>query len=246
MFRHQHRPLIYPPDVHRMKKLALVFLSLLAAASVTGAPRPYHLELEVTPKTAFPWMGRFGDVDVHVYPGGVRGEALWLNAFSRNGAKHVTVVNPLGRMYVDLATSEIAPTLAKLAGSSAGAERGARPALGPTMKGKVKGIAATRHRLLYGPKAWIDVWTTDVVPPNPQLRLLVRNAIAGVSPGTAAVADQLPGTPVYVELNFRRFQKLPIVRLKKLEYDAGGQEDALTLGKLYVRAGLLEKLLGIR
>jgi hypothetical protein len=229
-----------------MRQLSLVLFALLSLFLLSAAPRPYHLELEVTPKAAFPWLGPFGDLDVHVYPGGVRGEALWLNGFPRTGTKQVTVVNPLGRMYVDVATSEIAPTLAKLAGSSAGAERAARPALGSTMKGKVKGIAATRHRLVYGPNAWIDVWTTDVVPSNPQLRLLVRNAISGVSPGTAAVADKLPGTPVYVELNFRRFRKLPIVRLKKLEFSAEGQEDALTLGKLYVRAGLLEKLLGIR
>lgn len=229
-----------------MRKLSLVLFGLLSLFPLSAAPRPYHLELEVTPKAAFPWFGRFGDVDVHVYPAGVRGEALWLNAFSRTGAKHVTVVNPLGRMYVDLATSEIAPTLAKMAGSATGAERNAKPALGPAMHGKVKGIAATRHRLLYGPEAWIDVWTTDAIPQNPQLRLLVRNAIAGVSPGTAAVADRLPGTPIYVELNFRRFRKLPIVRLKKLEFTAAGEEDALTLGRLYVRAGLLEKLLGIR
>lgn len=229
-----------------MRALSLVLFALLSFSSIAAAPRPYHLELEVTPKAAFPWLGRFGDVDVHVYPAGVRGEALWLNAMSRTGAKQVTVVNPLGRMYVDVATSEIAPTLARLAGSSAGAERAARPALGPTMKGKVKGIAATRHRLVYGPNAWIDVWTTDVIPANPQLRLLVRNAIAGISPGTAAVADKLPGTPVYVELNFRRFRKLPIVRLKKLEFGPTDEEDALTLGKLYVRAGLLEKLLGVR
>lgn len=229
-----------------MRNLLAFALLLTSLTPLAAAPRPYHLELEMTPKTAFPWLGRFGDVDLHVYSGGVRGEALWLNALSRNGSKSVTVANPLGRMYVDVATAEIAATVAKLAGNEVGSERGAKPTLGPKMKGKVKGIAATRHRLVYGPNAWIDVWTTDAIPPNPQLRLLVRNAVAGVSPGTAAVADGLPGTPVYVELNFRRFRKVPIVRLKKLTFAAGDEADALTLGKLYVRAGMLEKILGVR
>ena len=53
----------------------------------------------------------------------------------------------------------------------------------------------------------------------------------------------MPGTPIYVELNFRRFKKVPLVRLKKLTFDDEGAEDALKLGKLYVRAGVLEKLL---
>lgn len=220
--------------------LALTFATAAAAAP----PRPYHLELEATPEAAFPWLGRFGNVDVHVYPQGVRSEALWLHAFSRNGEAAVTVVNPLGRMYVDVAINEIAGMLRKLSAEKAGKERSARPALGPSMKGSVKGIAATRHRLLYGKSAWIDVWTTDVVPQNRQMQLLVRNVVGGISPGTAEVASRLPGTPIYVELNFRRFKKVPLVRLKKLTYSDEGHADALTLGKLYVRAAVLEKLLG--
>jgi hypothetical protein len=226
--------------------LTLLCLAAVFTATPIAAAQPYHLQLEVTPGSVFPWLGKFGDVDVHIYQGGVRGEALWLNAVSRTGSKHVTVANPLARMYFDVATSEIAPTLRKLAGNAAGAERGATPKLGPSMKGKVKGIAATRHRLVYGDNAWIDVWTTDVIPPNPQFRLLVRNAIAGVSPGTATVADRLPGTPVYVELNFRRFRKTPLVRLESLSHKADDEADALAPVRFSVRAGLLEKLLGVR
>lgn len=231
-----------------MRKLlfSLLFILTLTTPLLAAPARPYHLELQVTPKTAFPWLGRFGDVDVHVYGGGVRAEALWLNAISRNGWNHVTVANPLGRMYVDVATAEIAPRLAKMAGESGQSLRTAQPTLGPALKGTVKGVAATRHRLMYGPKAWIDVWTTDVIAPSPQLRLLVRNAVAGISPPTAALVSKLPGTPIYVELNFSRFQKLAIVRLKKLTFAAEDENDALTLGKLYVRAGLLEKILSAK
>lgn len=224
-----------------MRPLFTLILTLLLATAAHAA-KPYHLELEATPEAAFPWLGRFGKVDLHVYAGGVRGEALWLHGFSRNGEKAVTVANPLARMYVDVQTAEISSIIAKLAGNDAGVERKARPKLGPSMKGQVKGISATRHRILYGREAWIDVWTTDVIPPNAQLRTLVNNVVSGISPRTAAIASKLPGTPVYVELNFRRYKKVPIVRLKKLTFAAEDEEDALTLGSLYVRAGLLEKL----
>lgn len=220
---------------------ALVFFALPLAAA-----RPYHLELEATPEAAFPWLGRFGKVDLHVYDTGVRGEALWLNGFTRNGATDVTIVNPLGRMYVDVAVREIAPTLRKLAGREGAVAEGATPRLGPTLKGKVKGIDATRHRLQYGPTAWIDVWTTEVIPANPQFRSVVAEVVRGISPKTAGLVEKLPGTPVYVELNFRRYKKVPLVRLKKLTFEAGDHAEALTLGKLYVRAALLEKILGTK
>jgi hypothetical protein len=224
-----------------MRFLATLILTLFIATAAHAA-KPYHLELEATPEAAFPWLGRFGKVDIHVYAGGVRGEALWLHGFSRNGEKAVTVANPLARMYVDVQNAEISSIVARLAGDSAGVEKKAKPKLGPSMKGHVKGIDATRHRIVYGREAWIDVWTTDVIAPNAQLRTLVNNIVSGISPRTAAIASKLPGTPVYVELNFRRYKKVPIVRLKKLTFAAEDEEDALTLGSLYVRAGLLEKL----
>ena len=223
-----------------MHSLATLILTLLVTTAAHAA-QPYHLELEATPDAVFPWLSRFGKVDLHVYAGGVRGEALWLHGFSRNGDKAVTVANPLARMYVDVQTSEIAPILTKLAGSSAGIERRVKPVLGHSIKGQVKGIDATRHRIVYG-SAYIDVWTTEVIPPNAQLRTLVNNVVSGISPGSAAIASKLPGTPIYVELNFRRFKKVVLVRMKKLTFAADDEEDALTLGNLYVRAGILEKL----
>ncbi|HEY0160855.1 MAG TPA: hypothetical protein VGF28_26465 [Thermoanaerobaculia bacterium] len=225
-----------------MRSLAALTLAL-AVSLPAAAAQPYHLELEATPDAAFPYLGRFGKIDLHVYSGGVRGEALWLHGFSSNGAKAVTVANPLARMYVDVEANEIATIITKLAGEKAGKERTARPPrLGPTMKGKVRGIDATRHRLIYSKNAYVDVWTTDVIPPNVQLRTLIHKFVTGLAPNSAPVAAKLPGTPIYVELNFRRFKKVPILRLKKLSFTADGEKDALTLGPVYMRASILEKL----
>jgi len=70
----------------------------------------------------------------------------------------------------------------------------------------------------------------------------VNEAVGGVAPGTASIASKLPGTPIYVELNFRRFQKVPFVKFKKLTFASDNETDALTLGKGYIRASILEKL----
>src|SRR5690349_12901338 len=91
-----------------MRALSLA-VALLVSSSLFAAPsptQPYHLELEATPESVFPYLGRFGNVDLHVYDGGVRAEALWLHAFSRNDAESVTVVNPLARMYFDVKVAE--------------------------------------------------------------------------------------------------------------------------------------------
>src|SRR5688572_18053012 len=148
------------------KTLRAAFMAALFISASAFAAKPYHLELEASPGAVFPYLGRFGDVELHVYQGGVRAEALWLDGFSRNGAADVTVVNPLGRMYVGVPIADIAPTLRKLAGNSAGVERAAVPASVSVSQGKVGKHDATRHRFTYGPEAYIDVWTTNVVPEN--------------------------------------------------------------------------------
>jgi hypothetical protein len=226
-----------------MSRRLLLILTLAVATPLFA--QKYHLELEATPEAAFPYLSRFGNVDIDVYAGGVRADALWLHAFSRNDAKAITVANPLGRMYVDVALNEITGILAKMAGGDRITGTGT-VTLNPGIKGTVSGIPATRYRIVYGPTAWIDYWTTDVVPQNEQFRAIVHRLVAGISPSTADVARKVPGTPVYVELNFRRFKKVAIVKFKKLSYTADDEEDDLTLGPVYVRATVLEKLLGIR
>jgi hypothetical protein len=229
------------PSRHLIGRAALGAVLLVSALS-SPAQQPYHLELESNPAAAFPYLGRFGAVELHAYSGGVRAEALWLDSFSRNGAQSVTVVNPLGRMYVDVPVDEIAPTLTRIAGRAGDLERGLAPILGPPVRGKVNGIDATRHQLIYGPSGWIDLWTTSAIPENAQLRLIAMSLVEGISPGTADVAKTIPGTPLYVELNFRRFRKVPLLKVKKLTFAADDEEEALTLGKLLIRAPLLEKL----
>jgi hypothetical protein len=222
-----------------------LFLLLAILASPLPAASRYHLELEATPAAAFPYLGRFGAVELHVYASGVRAEALWLNSFAKNGAPAVTVANPLGRMYVDVPISDIAPTLQKLAGDPKAIERAAAPTRGPVVAGKVRGLEAKRHRLIYGPDAWVDYWTTTAIPENPQFRRIAQQLVAGISPGTAAVSKSIAGTPVYIELHFRRFRNVPLLKVKQLTFNVTAEEEreATELGPVYMRAPLLDKVL---
>ncbi|MEK6372281.1 MAG: hypothetical protein AABO58_06260 [Acidobacteriota bacterium] len=215
-------------------------LALLIALPALAAPRPYHLTLEAHPAAPFPFLSRFGKVTLDVYPDGVRAETFWLNGFSRNGSPAVTVENPFWRMYTEVPLASIASTLRKL--SSAGVENAAPAAVQKPVGGAVKGVAAVRYRLQYGPEAWIDIWTTRAVPENPQLRAIVNELVAGISPATASVARTIPGTPIHVELNFRRYKKLTLLELKKIRYDSVGQDDALKVGTLYFKAPLLDAI----
>jgi len=45
-----------------------------------------------------------------------------------------------------------------------------------------------------------------------------------------------------VELNFRRYKKLPLVRLKSFSLSNVGQENALKVGMLYFKAPLLDQI----
>lgn len=225
--------------------MRFALLTTLLLALPLRAATPFHLELEATPAAALPYLGKFGKVSIDVYPSGVHTDALWIYAFSRNGARTVTVANPLARMYVEVPVSEIANVLSRLAGTAGAVERAAIPVTGKPLRGKVANIEATRHRLVYGPTAFIDVWMTDAVPENAQFRGIVEQLVAGVSPGTAPLLKPMRGTPIYVVLNFRRFRNVELLKIKKLTFSADGEEDDLELGPMYYRGKTLEKSLGL-
>lgn len=226
----------------RSKKRGRLIRAALLVSLVTSPLSAYHLELEARPAAAFPYLAKFGRVEIDVYPSGVRAETLWLNGFSRNGAQTITVENPLGRMYTDVPIKEIAALLKKLGAATESVESGAVPVSIRAVRGKVSGIEATRHRLEYGPTAHIDYWTTSAVPENAQLRRIVTELLAAVSPGTANAARTIRGNPVYVELNFRRFEKVVLLRAKTLSMKSDGEEAALNVGSFFVRAPLLDAL----
>jgi hypothetical protein len=179
-------------------------------------------------------------VTIHVFPAGIRAETLLLKGFTRNGTTAVTVENPLGRMYTDVPLAQISATLRRL--STSGVENAAPGAI-TQITGTVKGLPARRYRLNYGPEAWIDVWTTDRIPENPQFRAIVLEFVRGISPATAASISGIRGTPLYVELNFRSFKKLPLLRMKSIAWNSDGQEEALKVGRLYFKAPLLDSIL---
>lgn len=215
-------------------------LLTLAFLFATAKPLPYHVQLEANPAAPFPFLSRLGTVTLHVYPAGVRAETLWLNGFSRNGATNVTVENPLGRMYTEMPVAEIASILQKMAKDRV--EETAPPPIAPPVSGNVRGIAAKRYRLLYGPEAWIDVWTTQQVPENAQLRTIIDVVVRGIAPLTAQAMRSIPGTPLYVELNFSHYKKLPLLRLKSFALNNLGQEKALSVGRLYFKAPMLDAI----
>jgi hypothetical protein len=217
-----------------------VFLALIAAASLSAAPaRPYHLTLEADPAAPFPFLGRFGRTTIHIYGGGVRAETLWLNGFSPNGSSSITVENPYGRMYTEVPVSNIGSIVAKMAGSEL---RNVTPTLATPTAGRVGELTATRYRLVYGPQAYIDIWSTHAVPENVQFRTIVAQFVGGISAGTANLAKTIPGTPVYVELNFRRFKKLQLLHLRSLTYDNSGEADALKVSSFMLHASVLDNL----
>ena len=212
---------------------------MLATSLHAAPPKPYHIVLEANPAAAFPFLSRFGTVTLDVYAAGVRAETLWLNGFTRKGTSAVTVENPLGRMYTDVPLPQIRTTLRKL--STSGVENAA-PVRITQIVGNVKGVPSRRYRLLYGPEAWIDVWTTDTIPDNLQFRAIIDEFVRGISPATASAMSSIRGMPLYVELNFRHYKKVPLVHMKSMAWNNEGQDDALQPGAFYIKAPFLDSI----
>ena len=219
---------------------ALVVFALSAHAAPPAAALPYHIELQANPGAPFPFLSKFGTVTLHVYNGGVRADTMWLNGFSRNGTSTVTVENPLARMYTNVPVSDLVAIVKKMAEGHV--NEAAPPPVAAPVAGKVAGIAAKRYRITYGPEAWIDVWTTDRVPENPQLRTIIESFVTGVAPMTAKSLHLIQGMPLYVELNFEHYKKLPLVVPKSFVLNNAGQEKALSVGNFWIHASVLDAI----
>jgi hypothetical protein len=213
---------------------------LLALLFASSAIVPYHLQLEANPAAPFPLLHKFGAVTLHVYPAGVRADSMWLNGFSRDGAT-VTVENPYARMYTVVPVAQFAAAVERMADVAVN-EGGTPPVSGP-IAGKVGGMSARRYRLIYGPEAWIDVWTSQSVPESAQLKGLVDGFVRGVAPQTANALRSVSGTPIYVEMNFEHYKKMPLVWIKSFDRDDAGQDKALRVGRFYFKVPLLDALL---
>jgi hypothetical protein len=201
------------------------------------APRPYHLELDANLGAVFPTFGRFGNIRIHVYPAGVRADSSLLNAFSRNGAKNLTVLKPMVRMYTDVALTEMTAMIAAGTDEFEDVPR----IIGPTA-GKVGALVASRYRLQYNKTEWIDVWTSRDVPANAQFRAVIDAAIRGLSARSADVVRKIPGTPVYIELNFRGYNKVALLKLRRLTWNSAGETAALKLGNYYLKVPRLDAI----
>jgi hypothetical protein len=213
---------------------------LLALLFASATVLPYHIQLEANPAAPFPFLSKFGTVTLHIYNAGVRADTLWLNGFSRNGTNTVTVENPLARMYTNVPVSDLVSMVQKMAKGHV--DEYVPPPIAKPVAGKVRGIPAKRYRMIYGEDAWIDVWTTERVPENPQLRTIINAFVEGVAPLTAKSMRSIPGTPIYVELNFSHYRKMPLVRLREFQATNAGQEKALSVGRLYFKVPLLDAL----
>ena len=62
--------------------------------------------------------------------------------------------------------------------------------------------------------------------------------------GTLLVPPYGLSTPLQIDMNFRRFKNVQLLKVKELTFNVSAEEekDALELGPIYVRAPLLEKL----
>lgn len=209
-----------------------------AVAQRRASSAPYTLELEVNPTATFPGLRRFGTIDVTVYPGGVRAESLILHMFSRTGSPEMTVLAPLSRLYAEVPVGEARNILLNFTNS----DDEMMPGLGEfpidskVLVGKVRDIPAKRYRVVLGVDSWIDVWSTTVIPENPQFERLQSELVSAISRPAAILVRKIPGTSIYIELNTQNHRKVPFLRLKSLVRSNGGETEALQRGRFYARA----------
>ncbi len=206
--------------------------------------RDYRLEMELDLMAPFPFLDRFGAVELIVYPQGIRAEGLATTAVTLTGSSTVRIANPVLRLYADVPVSELGKILLSQSGVSTnellpGLENVALTKIGT---GTVKDIPATRYRLSVGSKISIDLWTTADIPRNEHLNAIGLEVLRAISSAAAEAVTQLPGTLLYAEINSPNFQKVRLLRLRALTRSSAGFEEELAPGSFYAEAPLVDRL----
>lgn len=223
--------------------LFLLPLAIVLASASPGTAQPrlgsnWRADIELTPGAVLPFLGKFASADVSIYPGGVTAESTFLRAWSRNQSPAIRIEHVLARLYSDMPLTQIRPTLLGLAGAEGAIAPKAALRVDPPRSGRVRGLDAQLYRMHLSKRAHLDVWMTNVIPVNPQFRRIQGEFLSAVSPAAAAEASRLPGTPVFVELNTPKHQKVVLLRLERVAVNtsADDERDALSTGTLYARA----------
>lgn len=221
----------------------LLPLALALASTSLGSAQPrlgshWRADLELTPGAVLPFLGSFAAADVSIYPSGVTAESTFLRAWSRNQSGAIRIEHQLARLYSDMPLTQIRPTVLGLAGKDEPIARKARLRIDAPQSGRVRGLDAQRYRMHFSRRGYLDVWMTTTIPPSQQFRRIQNEFLSAISPAAAAEASRLPGTPVYVELNTPKHQKVVLLRLERVAVNlsAEAERDALSTGSLYVRA----------
>ncbi len=229
--------------------LLLLLTPLVGSAQGPAEPsfrpvRDYRLEMELNLMAPFPFLDRFGAVQLIVYPQGVRAEGLAATAVTLTGSSTVRVENPLLRLYADVPVSELGNILLRQSGASTdellpGLQS---VALTRTGEGTVKDIPATRYRLSVEEGVSIDLWTTSAIPRNEHLNAMGLVVLGAISKSAAEAVTRLPGTVLYAEVNSPNHEKLCLLRLRTLTRSSAGFEEELTSGSFFAEAPLVDRL----
>lgn len=245
--RARHRALLRARERRRFMTCSLLFsgamrrllvIALLLFTTAASANPPLHTyKLELVARPPFRFLSRFGAMNVVIYPGGVRASNFFVNAFSKQGERFVTVMSPLTRLYSEIGLDRIGTAILRLNTSNEKMPASGVYPIDPSrQQAVIRGIPATRYRILLGPGSWMDVWSTDAVATNAQYRRLLDALVGQLGRDFTTTLHQIPGTPIKVVLKSRRYDNAVLLEPSRLSPSNAGESEALRLGRFYIRA----------
>lgn len=225
----------------------LLILSPSAFAQVESAPRQprdsYALHLQARPAAPFPFLDKLGNIEIQVYPQGVRADSLWLDGYLLAESDSVRIENPAVRLYTDASFEALRKLFSKLRPEDAEPLSLEKLEVIHTGKtGTIMKLPVSCHRVVLGKKAWIDVWSTPALRTSPAWERLQVELLSAISPELSKVVKEIPGTVVHVMLNTEHFPKTVLLTTTEVYLSSAGHEEALQTGRFFLRAPSLDRL----
>lgn len=233
-----------------MKWSTIAVLSLFltpGAFSAAEPPKPrtsYALHLEARPTAAFPFLDKLGRVEVQVYPQGVRADSLWLDGYMRTGSDSVRLENPSVRLYSDSSFASLSKIFASLKPRDKQAPKLRKLQVVDTgRKGTIKKLPVRCYTIKIGKRIAVDVWSTTALARNTAWEKLQNEVLKAVSPELAQAAKRIPGTTMHVVLREKGEADATLLTTREVFLSSAGHEEALSTGRLFLRAPDIGKLM---
>jgi hypothetical protein len=213
-----------------------ILLALIVAAAAASASAATLTDYELVYRIESPYRGvaAAGKIELTVFPEGIRGDSLLFAGYARSGDDDLIIMNRVARIYSSLAIESVTRFLGRRLQPGEQVPAGNYSLSASGEERMIAGLPSLHYRVHLGPESHLDIWITEALEESEVFRRLTDQVIGALAAPIAPMLSALPGMPVEVVLQTRRFPHLELLSLQRVSYDSSRSGKLLKVGRFYL------------